>query len=113
MRAGQLNIRVDFQARSATRGAMGGESTNWTTSFSRWARMSGTGTRELYAAQSNRPEITHVVSVRYDPALADPVYVSALRLNYNGRIFDIKGSFDPEEQRKEIHLWCTEGKTNG
>jgi SPP1 family predicted phage head-tail adaptor len=113
VRAGELRHRVTFQARSTITDTFGAQSTVWADVATVWADIATLSGRELFAAQSVNAEITHAVTIRYQPQFSGPKAVAAMRISYCGRLFNIHASLDKDERRKELTLSVSEGLNNG
>lgn len=117
MLAGQLGRRVTIQQRSTTKDAYGQQSTTWDDLLDVWADVKPLNARELMAAQSVQSSITHSITLRYQPRLADPQIVAALRIKLVKdnvtRYFNITGSRDDHEERHMLVLDAVEGLSNG
>lgn len=117
IRAGELNRRLTIQSRSTTQDTVGGQSTTWATIATVWANIEALTARELMAAQAVQSSVSHQITIRYQPLLADPKAVAEMRavLVRDGvtRIFNIHGSRDEGERRRNIILDAEEGLSDG
>ncbi len=113
MCAGELRHRVTLQARGIASDALGGQVQTWLDVATVWADVEPLSARALMAAQANRSELTHMVTIRYQVRFADPLYMATLRILYGKRGLNINGAIDVGERHKFIELLCSEGLNNG
>lgn len=113
MDAGNLRKRITFQQRTTTVDSYGQQTTTWTDLITVWASIEALSARELLAAQAVQSEVSHKITVRYRAEFANPVAVAAMRITYNGRLFNIQGATNIDERNREIDLTCAEGLNNG
>lgn len=118
MRAGDLRRRVLIQVRSATRDSFGQQTTNWTDYLSDVpAQIQPLSGHELVTAKAVNAEVTHQITLRYHPGLADPVRVAAMRLIYVNagvtRYFNVLSSAVLDERNRQIDLMAVEGQNQG
>ena len=113
MRAGELRHRVTLQQRAGSQDALGGQLPTWSDVATVWADVEPLTARALMAAQANRSELTHTVTIRYQSRFAGPQYMATLRVLYGARALNINGSIDVGERHKMIELLCSEGLNNG
>jgi SPP1 family predicted phage head-tail adaptor len=113
MRTGAMRRRITLQSRDATVDANGGQVTSWTNVATVWASIEPLSVRELLAAQSVQSEISHKITLRYQPALASMKALAAMRALYGTRIFSIAGGMNLDERNRELDLLATESLNNG
>jgi SPP1 family predicted phage head-tail adaptor len=113
MRAGVLRHRITIQSRSSGRDALGGQVPTWSDVATVWADVQPLSGRELLAAQANKSELTHTVTIRYQSQFSDPKVMAAMRILYAARIFNIHASIDPDERHIALELACGEGLNDG
>lgn len=114
MRIGNLRRRITFQARSGVVDSFGQQQTSWVDLLTAVpAELEALAGRELQVAQAINAEVTHRVTVRYHPQLANPVAVAAMRIVYGARIFNILASMNVDERNREIELMASEGLNQG
>lgn len=113
MRAGDLNRRAMLQERDTTLDAMGGQSTTWTDVAPLWVSIEALSARELFAAQAVQSEVSHTITARYRAEFVSPKATAARRITYAGRIYNIQGSMNIDEQNRTIELLVSEGLNNG
>lgn len=114
MRAGQLRRQITIESRATSVDAdYGGQSTTWSTTATVWADIQPLSGRELFAAQQFGSEVSHVITVRYQSMFDDPKAVAAMRVNYNGRYFNIHACINTDERNREVQLMASEGLNDG
>ena len=110
MRAGILRHVITVESPPTERlpsGAMDPDA-EWTPFCTIRAQVRPNGGTEIWGASVFNPEATHLVTIRYYPGLT-----AAMRVNFNGRVFNILNSNDDLERHDEILLLCTEGRSHG
>ena len=113
MQAALLRHRVTFQNRSAVQDSFGGQQQVWADAFTVYAAIVPTTGREIYNAQAIHAEVSHQVIVRYRSELANPTAVAAMRIVYQGRIFNIVASVNENERKRMVTLFAQEGLNSG
>ena len=120
MRTGDLNRRIAFQVRAATKDSFGQQVTTWSTLLASVpANIAALAGRELLAAQAANAEVTHEITVRYHPKLANPTAVAAMRAVYvdvrHGitRVFELATARNVEEKNRWLVISASEGLTAG
>jgi len=102
--AGKLNKRIAIE-QSTTTTLPNGEPSEpvWTLFWPCWG-----GCRPASAKEMTRgEELGHVVTVTWTMRYKSGI-TSAMRVNLNGRIFQIHGIIDPEDAHVELRLLCQE-----
>ena len=112
-KSGDLRRSIQIQQRSATIDSVGGQSTTWTTVATVWADIQPLSGRELMAAQEVQAEVSHTISIRYQPLFSDPKAMAAMRVLYGTRIFNISASMNVDERNRLITLMANEGLNDG
>jgi SPP1 family predicted phage head-tail adaptor len=113
VRAGQLARRLLIQSRSSSQDTFGGQQLVWTDLITVWADIQPLSGRELESAQRMASEISHQITVRYQPIFADTRVVAGYRALYKGRIFNIHASMNEDEKNAVITLLASEGLDDG
>lgn len=118
MRIGDLRRRVSIQTRGTTLDSYGQQLTTWADLLTGVpAAIQALSGRELLAAQAINTEVSHIITVRYAAALADPKAVAAMRVVYVNegvtRLFNISAAMNLDERNRQIDLLCAEGLNNG
>lgn len=113
MRGGDLRHQLTFQTKSTSEDELGQPLNVWTDLFTCWGRVSPTTGRERLAAAAVQSSVTHSVTVRYVPQLANPKEVAAMRILFGARVFDIHDSINEDERNRMVTLAVEEGLNNG
>jgi len=113
IRAGDLNRLVSLQKRSTKQDAFGGVTECWDEIKKVYAKIEGLAGRELEIAQSTFTDVTHKITVHYDPVFEDPKTVAAYRMQYRARIFDLRVSMIVDEADTIVEIMASEGLTRG
>lgn len=113
MRSGALGQRITLQQRTVAQDPTGGQLAIWTDVATVWAEVTPLSGRELIAAQAVASETSHQVTMRWQPAFADPKAVAALRVIFNGRHFNINASINEDERNRTLMLLVAEGVNDG
>ncbi len=108
VRAGDFNRRISIQQRSTAPDSFGQASQTWTELIACWARLEPLSGRELLSAQAINAEVTHLVEIFYRPTVT-----AAMRVVYQGRIFNIQSVIDPDMAHVSLELLCSEGLNQG
>ena len=106
--AGALCRRITLQQRSATLDSWGQQVTTWSDLVTAWASIEPLEGRELVTAQALRAETTHKVTIRYRAGIT-----TAMRIVYQGRIFNILSSLDDAMNHVMLQMLCSEGLNEG
>ena len=113
LRAGALGQRITLQRRSVAQDPTGGQLAIWTDVATVWAEVVPLSGRELITAQAVSAETSHQITMRWQPAFADPKTVAALRVVMNGRCFNINASINEDERNRTLTLLVSEGVNDG
>ncbi len=113
MMAGRLRKSVRFQTRDTSVDSFGQQVTTWIDAFSTRASIEPLTVREQFAAQAVQSEISHRITVRYRPELANPTSVAAMRVVYGTRVFNIIGALNIDERHAIVEISATEGLNDG
>lgn len=104
MQAGQLKHVIDIQVALNSRDSYGASTQEWVTFLGGIrASVEPLSGKEFFAAKQVNAEITHSIKIRYRTGIKP-----SMRVKYGTRYFDIKSVVDIKEERKEMHLMCTE-----
>lgn len=106
MRTGNYRHHITIQQKSVTRDNYGAEVVTWTTFVQTWADIRPLSGRELFSAQAVQSEITGKILMHYIPGV-----VSAMRIAYDGKYYDIQAVIDAGLQHRELQLLVSEGLT--
>ena len=113
MRSGALSQRITLQQRALAQDPTGGQLATWSDVATVWAEVTPLSGRELIAAQAVASETSHQITIRWQPAFADPQTVAALRVVMNGRCFNINASINEDERNRTLMLLVAEGVNDG
>lgn len=104
----KLRHVVNIQARSDQQDATGQQVKVWNTVATVFAAIESLTGREIEAAQASNYEVTHKVTIRYEP-----IVDVKMRVLLGNRIFAISSITDFEERHHMLTLYCKEGLTDG
>jgi SPP1 family predicted phage head-tail adaptor len=108
---GELRHIVNIESPSAQPQSASGAWSNqpWTVfAAGLRARIEPTGGSEKYGAGAMIAQSTHIVNLRYYPGI-----VPKMRVNFQGRFFDILNVNNIDERNRELQLSCREGRSHG
>ena len=108
MRAGKLRQMIVIQSHTFTTDDFGGQIEAWADVATVAASVEPLSGRELIAAQAAQSEITTRFVVRYLAGI-EP----AMRIVYNGKIYNISAIIDPEERHRELQIMTATGLNQG
>ena len=108
LRAGTLRRQITLQRRTSTNDTFGQQSTAWTTLRTSYAEIEPLTGRELETAQAINAEVTHRITLRYRSDIT-----TALRITYQGRIFNVLSVLDIDTAHTALQLLCSEGLNQG
>ncbi len=107
--SGALRHRVTIQRPSTTKDRLGGPTRTWIPVATLWADIQPLSGREAVIANRLSAQITHQITVRYQPVFDNPQQVSQMRVLYRSRIFNIHSALNDDEQRVALILLVSEG----
>lgn len=107
--AGDLNCRIKIQTPITGLDPYGSLVPGWHDLMTIWASIEPLTGRELESARQLLSEVTHQITVRYNPALTDTRKVAGYRAIYKERIFNIHATFNENENNVLITLLASEG----
>ena len=107
--AGQLNHRVRIQRPATVMDAVGAPTQTWVDVATVWADIQPLSGREARIADRIASEVSHQITVRYQPIFADPRSVAQLRVLFKGRVFSLHGALNEEEADVAVTLLASEG----
>lgn len=108
MRSGPLRHRITFQSKSQVKDEFGQYKESWSDLFTVWGSVDPISGRELLASKQVIGETTHRIRTRYRDGIT-----YAVRVIFNGRIFDITSVINQAEKNASIEILAKEGYTNG
>lgn len=103
MRAGPMRHRVTIQRRATGVDAAGGVLDSWEDVATRWASMDRANGSEVWASAQRSGRVPSVFRLRY---LAD--VVPAMRLVFDGRVYNILSAVDQSGLREELTVSAEE-----
>lgn len=109
MRAGTLRKRLLIQRRSMSQDSSGAQVSTWTDYATVWAEIDPISDVAKFYAGAQQAGVTHTITTRYFPALANPIEVAAMRGVFEGRYFTFRAPQDEGERHRELVLKATEG----
>jgi SPP1 family predicted phage head-tail adaptor len=112
-KAGDYRKRLIFQERSTSQDSFGGQSETWNEVVTVWGEITPLTSREQMAAAAVQVNLSHYIFVRFHPLLADPKAVSAMRVLYGSRIFNLSAPLNTEERNIELVIPAIEGLNKG
>ena len=83
--AGLLRHRIQIQEKQVSRDEFNAEVITWILKYHAWASIEPLNGREFFEARMIQAEITHRITIRYRPDITPE-----MRLEFNGRYFDIE-----------------------
>ena len=104
---GALRHRIAIEADSVTSDGGGGLDKPWatpTTVAKVWAAIQPLRGAERLKAQQLEESITHKITIRYRTGISP-----SQRVNFKGRIFNIRSVINVEERNRWLELLCEEG----
>ena len=112
--ASEYTSRVTFWQNTPTTDSAGQRVANWGTAalFTRWAEVIPRGVSKKWVFEQLRPEVSHVVHVRYDSNTI-AVFPTNFRIQlYDGTVLNIANRSDVGERHVELEFQCTEVQKN-
>jgi len=111
MKAGDLRHRVTLQqlVTGSPQNTTAGEPDQaWGDVATVWAAVEPLQGRALEAAQMIQSEVTGRIRIRYRAGVT-----AAMRVSFDGRLYDIKAVVDPDERHRELVLYTAQGVNDG
>lgn len=105
--ASELPHRVTIQQRTDTDDGGGGTTIAWSNLAVVWAHVAPGAGREFQAAQQQRPELSHTITLRYRPGITPKQRIIAKSGN-GTRAFNIESVANSDEANVELVLMCSE-----
>ena len=106
--AGTLRKRITLQQQSPSVDTYGQQVSSWTDVATVWASIEPSVGRELMAAQAVSLEQPTTITIRWQPLFASPKAVAAMRVVYNGRIFNLHSVENEAERNVLLTLVASE-----
>jgi SPP1 family predicted phage head-tail adaptor len=111
--AGQLNQRVRIQQPTTVKDTLGSPTQVWADVAVVWADIAPLSGREARIADRIASEVSHQITVRYQPLFADPRSVAQMRVLFKGRVFALHGALNEDEANVVVILLASEGVRDG
>lgn len=99
----RLNKRIELQEKNKNPDGFGGYIEEWTTVQKLWAEVIPIDAIENFEAAKVDEKITHVISIRYRNKIT-----THNRLKFNGRIFNIRGIVNVNEENRVLEIKAEE-----
>ena len=103
---GELRHRVTIQEEVATPDGGGGYALGWADVATLWAKVEPLSARERLFAEKLDGVVTHRVVVRFRDDIT-----AAMRVLYEGRLFNIRGVLETGERERFTEILAEEGVT--
>lgn len=103
MDAGLMRHRIIIQQLGSVRNEFGEPDDVWENVVSLRASINPLSGRDFTAAMKEQAEVTHKVTIRYNPAVK-----ASMRVKFGDRLFRILHIIDTWEQHREMTLMCKE-----
>ena len=107
--AGQLNCRITIKRPRTEFDAYGSVVPGWLEVMTVWAGIQPLTGRELTSAGQLASEVSHQITVRYHPSLADTTQVAGYRAIYKGRVFNLHAVLNEDESNVLLTFLASEG----
>lgn len=108
MDIGSLQHQITIERPAETRGQMGSQKKAWAPICQTWARLQPLSGRALEVAQALHAEVTVKITIRHRADVD-----STCRVSYRGQTYVVQYVLNPEEQNRELQLYCTTGVSDG
>ena len=103
MRAGRLRHVITIEQSTKTDNTLGEPIETWATFKQVRAQITPINGKEYFAASQIQSTVSHKVKIRYTSGIT-----TDMRINFNGRYFDIESIINFQERNKEIEMMVTE-----
>lgn len=107
--AGQLSHRVRIQQPTTLKDPLGAPTQVWVDLATVWADIAPISGREARIADRIAVEVSHQITVRYQPFFADLKAVAQMRVLFKGRVFALHGALNEDEANVSVILLASEG----
>lgn len=102
--ASLLRHRITIEQPVLVADGQGGYTKSWSTFATVWARITPAGGNENASTRQQVPEINYRIVLRYRDGIT-----SAMRINWNSRLFNIRTVSDPDGLKINLILIVEEG----
>lgn len=99
MRAGQLRHLITIEDATESQDEYGEPDLTWSMYTTAWAKVEPLSSRETVEARSVYQERTHRITMRHQDGITPN-----MRVNWDGRLFDIEGVRNVEERNRMLEL---------
>ena len=113
MSAGGLNRRIEIQRPDTGQDDFGAPQRRWVEVATVWAEVQPLNGHARGNAQRIASEVTHQITVRYQPWWADTREVAGYRALYRSRVFNIHAAINDGERNVFVTLLASEGVNDG
>lgn len=103
MDAGLMRHKIIIQQLDSARNEFGEPENIWVDTVIARASINPVSGKDFIAAMKEQAEITHKVTIRYNPLVK-----SSMRVKFGARLFRILHVIDTWEQHREMVLMCKE-----
>ena len=103
MRAGKLRHRITIQQNTPTQNSFGEMEPSWSAFATIWAAVEPLSGDERWTSDQFQSEVSHRIRIRRRVGITP-----LMRVSWQGRLFDIQAVLEPESNRRELHLLCSE-----
>ena len=103
MEPGRMRHRIRIQRLSQVRNEFGESENSWEDAAIVWASIQPVSGREFLEGMKAQAEVTHKVTIRYNPAVK-----ASMRVLFGERVLDILHIIDTWERHHEMVLMCKE-----
>lgn len=101
---GNLRHRITIEQRTLASDGMGGSTETWSTLATLWAKVEPKSAKHKWIAESLTEITTHVITIRNRDDID-----SSMRIKWDGRTFQIEGSYDRDERDRFRIIAASEG----
>ncbi len=108
MRAGRLNKKVIIESLTETVDGVGQAVKTWSTFNQPWASIDPINGREYFSGNQLKDTMKVKIKIRYLSGVTEK-----MRVNWNGKLYNIEGIVNVFERDKEMFLLCSEGTNDG
>jgi len=103
MNPGQFRHKITLMKLVTTQDEIGNTIEEWQPVRTCWAAIKTVNGREYFAAASVQAERTYRFIIRYTPGINE-----TMKIDYQGRLFDIQSVLNDDEGRKTLTIIATE-----
>ncbi len=107
--ASRANKRITIEQLAVTHDSLGDSVESWTTLATVWAIMEPKNSREANEQRQLQGRTVHKITIRYRADMNPAQTGTRRRIAYGGRLFNITGVINPEEDDEFLELTCEEG----